>query len=129
MPKPYIRKMPATWWLRKRAYFWFMIRELTAVFVGAYCIVLMVFLWRIKQGVSQYQEFLDILQTPWSVGFHFVALVFAVYHSITWFNLLPKVIVLRQGEEKVPGVFLVAAHYLAWFAVSAVLVCLVFNLR
>ncbi len=128
MPKPYIRKMPATWWLRKRAYFWFMMRELSAVFVAGYCVMLMVFLWSMKQGVSRYEDLLGWMQGHiWTIGVHFIALVFAAYHSITWFNLLPKVIVLRQGEEKVPGIYLVSAHYVAWFVISAVLICLVFK--
>ena len=127
MPKPYTRKMPATWWLQKRSYLYFMLRELTAVFVAAYCVILLVLLWRLKQGVVGYQDFLNLLRTPWSVGFHVIALVFAIYHTVTWFNLLPKVIVLRSGEEKIPGVFLVAGHYLAWILVSVLLVWLVFG--
>jgi len=128
MPKPYMRKMPATWWLRKRAYFWFMMRELTAVFMGVYCVVLLVMLYRMKQGGPQFDEFLAALQTPWSVGFHFIAFVAAMYHTVTWFALVPKALVLRMGEEKVPPIVLVGAHWLGWAVVSALLIWLVFYL-
>ncbi len=126
MPKPYMRKMPATWWLTKRAYFWFMMRELTAVFVGAYCVLLLVLVWKLKQGSPAFGPVMDWLQTPWSIGFHFIALVAALYHALTWFALLPKVIVIRVGEEKLPPILLVGAHWLLWAIVTAGLVWIVF---
>jgi fumarate reductase subunit C len=126
MPKPYMRTMPKTWWLRKPSYFRFMLRELTAVFVALYCVMLMILLWRLKQGPDAYQETIYLLQTPGMVAFHFIAFVFSIYHSVTWFHLMPKVIVIRSGEEKVPGAFLVGAHYVGWLVVSALLIWLVF---
>ena len=126
MPKPYVRKMPATWWLRKRAYFWFMIRELTAVVMAAYCVVLLVMLYRLKQRDGSIDEFMASLQTGRSVGFHFIALVAAMFHTFTWFALVPKELVVRMGEEKLPPFVLIGAHWLAWAVVSALLVWLVF---
>lgn len=128
MPKPYTRKMPATWWLKKRAYFWFMIRELTAVLMAVYCVILLVMLWKIKHGGEAYDLFLlDILQNQWSVGFHFILLVASLYHMVTWFALVPKALVIRLGEEKVPSFFLIGAHWLAWFVVSGLLLWVVFR--
>ena len=127
MPKPYVRKMPGTWWLQKRAYFWFMIRELTAVFMGAYCVILLVMLWRLKQGNPQFFAFLYLLQTPWSIGFHFIAWLAAMFHTVTWFALMPKAMVIRVGEEKVPAFLLVGAHWLAWLVISVLMVWLVFR--
>ena len=128
MPKPYTRKMPATWWLKNRAYFWFMVRELTAVFMGIYCIVLLVLLYHMKRGGSSFDDFLPLLQTGWSVGFHFIAFVAAMFHAVTWFALVPKALVVRMGEEKVPPSVLVGAHWMAWAVISALLVWLVFVL-
>jgi fumarate reductase subunit C len=130
MPKPYVRPMPATWWLRKRAYFWFMMRELTAVFVAAYCVLLLYILWQIKrtvQGGAIYDEILARLQTPWSIAFHFLALVAAMYHTVTWFALVPKVMVVRVGEEKLPPILLVLAHWILWAIISAGILWLVFG--
>lgn len=125
MPKPYVRKMSATWWLKRRSYFYFMLRELTAVFVAAYCVILLVMLWRLKQGPQSFQNFLDQLQTLPAMLFHFFALVFAAYHAITWFDLTPQIMVVRVGEEKVPPAVIAATNYLAWLAVTAVLVWVV----
>ena len=129
MPKPYVRKMPVTWWLKKRAYFWFMMRELTAVFTAIYCVMLLVMLFRMKgeHGGARYDEFMASLQTPWSIGFHFIAFLAAMYHTVTWFALVPKALVVRMGEEKVPPFILVGAHWLAWAVVSALLLWLVFG--
>ena len=149
MPKPYIRKMPATWWLRKRAYFWFMLRELTAVFVAAYCVLLLILLWQLRQAGNtaearfqgpeaelssarlnaQASELERIVMfessTPWTIALHLVVLVFAVYHSVTWFNLTPQIMVIRMGEEKLPPIVLLLGNYLFWFAVSGLLIWLV----
>lgn len=128
MPKPYTRPMPASWWLQKRAYFWFMIREFTAVFVGIYCVLLLVFLWKIKHGGgAAYDDIVAKLQTPWSIAFHFIALVAAMYHTMTWFALVPKVMVVRMGEEKLPPVALVAAHWFLWLIVTAAIIWFVFG--
>jgi succinate dehydrogenase subunit C len=130
MPKPYVRPMPATWWLRNRAYFWFMVRELTAVFVAAYCIWLLIVLWKIKsssRGGVAYDDILAWLQTPWSVAIHFIALIAAMYHAITWFALVPKVMVVRVGEEKVPPFLLVAAHWVLWSVITLAIIWFVFR--
>src|SRR5262245_31678043 len=110
MPKPYVRPVRATWWLRQRAYFWFMTRELTAVFVAVYFVLLLIILWRLKSpnGGSAYDDILTWLQTSKvSLVFHFLAFVAAMYHTITWFALVPKVMVVRMGEEKLPPFLLV----------------------
>jgi fumarate reductase subunit C len=48
-----------------------------------------------------------------------VALAFVLLHSVTWFNLAPKALVIRVGHWIVPPKFIVAANYAAWIVVSA----------
>jgi fumarate reductase subunit C len=130
MPKPYVRPMPATWWLRNRAYFWFMMREFTAVFVAIYCVTLLIILWRIKRpmhGGAAYDDILAGLQSPWSVALHFFALLAAMFHTVTWFALVPKVMVLRAGEDKVPPVLLVLAHWVLWVLVTVGIIWAAFS--
>jgi fumarate reductase subunit C len=110
--------MPADWWLKKRAYFLFMMRELSAVFVGAYAVLLLVMLWKLKQGPQAYTDFVAFLRTPVSIAFHIVALAAAIYNSITTFNAIPQVMPIRQGEEKLPGAMMVAPNYVAVVVVS-----------
>jgi len=118
--KEYVRPITATWWLKKRPYTLFMVRELTAVFVGGYAIVLLFMLYRATQGPIEFALFVEGLKSPFSIVLHIAALIMAMYHSITFFNLSGAVMRIWRGEERVPGVMIVAPNYVAWFAVSAI---------
>jgi fumarate reductase subunit C len=117
--------MSATWWLDKRNYLLFMLRELTSVLIAAFLVLYLVQLSRLAQGAEAYTAFLEQLASPGWIVFHLLVLVAALYHSITWFNLTPKVVVVRRGEERVPSVFIAGSHYAAWLAISAVIVWIV----
>jgi fumarate reductase subunit C len=127
--KPYERSLPATWWLRRSPpwwlrrwpYFFFMLRELSSVFVAAYLVVFLVMIHRLSQGQDAYESFLATLKSPLAILFHVVALGFALLHTITWFNLTPKAIAIRRGEERVPAILVIAPNYVAWLVISAVI--------
>src|SRR5436189_5565794 len=89
--KDYARPVPPRWWLRKRSYTLFMLRELTAVFVAGYALFLLALLYRAYQGPQSFSGFVQGLSSPISLVLHLIALAMAVYHSITWFKLTPKV--------------------------------------
>ena len=120
MRKLYIRKMQGNWWLTRRAYILFMVRELTAVFVGASAVLLLVGIWCFSEGAEPFNNFMELLQRPYFKAFHIVAFAAAVFHTCTWFNVTPKVLVVRIGENRVPGALIAAGHYAMWLAVSAV---------
>ena len=119
MPDPYVRRMPRTWWLRKRSYTLFMVRELTSVFVLGYAIFLLVLVARAGDEGS-FERLYQGLQSPWSVVLHLVALALVLFHSVTWIGLTPKVLVLWRGEDRVSPRLIAAVNYLAWLVVSAV---------
>ena len=54
----YHRHVPNTWWLQRRPYILFMIRELTSVFVAGYCIFLLVFVFKLTEGADAYANFM-----------------------------------------------------------------------
>ncbi len=118
---PYRRTMPATWWLQNRAYFLFMMRELTSVFIAAYLVLLLVMVRKLAQGREAYDAYLQFLATPGMLVFHIVALGFAVFHAITWFAIVPKVVVVRLGEERVPAWIVAGVNYAAWVIVSGLI--------
>ena len=118
---PYIRPVPNTWWLKRRPYLLFMIRELTSVFVAAYCLFLLLFIHRLGQGPEAYERLLSLLRTPAIIISHVVILAFALYHTITWFNVTPKAVVLHIGEERIPPLLIVLPLYAAWLVISAFL--------
>ena len=121
----YHRPVPNTWWLKRKPYVLFMIRELTSIFVAGYCVFLLVFIYKLTQGADVYGNFIDVLKSPSSVALHLIALAFVLYHTITWFNLTPKILVLYRGEERIPQGLVAGVFYAGWVVVSVIIMCLV----
>src|SRR5207244_8372899 len=86
----YVRPMPATWWLHNIHLKLFMIRELTSLFVAGYAVFLLVLIAKMTDPAA----FIDTLLCPGALIFQIIALPFVLFHSVTWFNLTPKAIVL-----------------------------------
>ena len=84
------RRPMAGWWQRNPYYRWYMLRELSCVFVTAYALVLLVGLYRLAQGPEAFAAWQAALAAPGSLVFHLVALVLVGYHSWTWFKIMPK---------------------------------------
>ncbi len=119
-PRLYRRPMPLDWWLRNGAYFRFVVRELTCVFVGLFAVLS---LWQIRalgQGAEEYARFAERLGGPAFVALSGVALVAVLYHAITFFNLTPTIVVIRIGQRRVPGWLIAGAHYAAAVVLSGV---------
>jgi fumarate reductase subunit C len=119
--KPYVRRYPNTWWLNQSSYFFFMVREFTSIFIAGYCIFLLYFVYKLSQGPDAYYGLIETLKSPLSIALHVIVFLFAVYHSLTWFNLTPKIFILRIGEEQVPSFLISGANFFAWVVVSAIL--------
>jgi fumarate reductase subunit C len=124
--KEYIRPMPATWWLHNHHLMLFMVRELTSVFAAAYAVLLLVIIGTAAWGTPTFDRFYNgVLRQPWMIALQLVAFVFVVYHSVTWFNLTPKIMVVWRGEEKVSPVLIAGANYAAWLIVSILILLVV----
>lgn len=120
--RPYLRQVSRTrWFFRHPRYMRYMAREVTCIFIGAYTILLIIGLAALANGRDAYESFAQGLQTPVSVVLHAVALVFALYHSFTWFNLAPKALPIQLGERFLPNAVITAAHYLGWIALSVLI--------
>jgi len=126
-PGLYYPKLPATWWLSRPNYVRFMIREVTSVFIAAFLVVLLVQIHRVGQGPEAYAALMARLASPGWLLFHVVALAFAIYHSITWFNLTGVVQVVRIGDRQLPPALIAGGAFAAWGVGS--LVILLFFLR
>ena len=117
--KPYVREVPRLrWFFRHPRYLRYMAREVTCIFIGAYTLLLLVGISRLAEGQAAYEGFLQALKGPASVLFHVVALVFALYHTATWFNVTPKALPVQIGEEFLPGRIVAGAHYVVWALLS-----------
>ena len=102
-----------------------MIRELTSVFVAGYCIFLLVFVFKLTEGADAYANFMAALKYPISVALHLITLVFVLYHTITWFNLTPKILVLYKGEDRIPQGLVAGVFYAGWVVVSIIVALVV----
>ena len=121
----YLKPVSNTWWLKRKPYILFMIRELTSIFVAGYCIFLMVLIFKLGEGSSSYSNFTTTLQSPTSVTLHIISLIFVLYHTITWFNLTPKILVLYRGEERISQRLVAGVFYITWAVVSFIIAWLV----
>ena len=118
-PRWYRRRVSVWWWLEKRSYAVFVLRELTSVFVALFALVT---LWQIRSvaaGAAAHARFMARLATPAFVVFHVVALLFLLFHSITWFNLAPKAMAVRLRGRRVPDAVVAGSNYAAWLVLSA----------
>ncbi|MPZ60867.1 MAG: fumarate reductase subunit C [Propionibacteriales bacterium] len=123
-PRWYRRQMSTWWWLGKRAYLVFILRELSSVFVAWFVVFGLLMLRAVGQGDGQYQRFLDWAASPWVVVVNVVALLFVLLHAITWFNLAPKAMVVRLRGQRVPGSLVAASQYAGWVVLSAFVIWL-----
>jgi len=113
------------WWLRRRSYLLFVLRELSCVFVAWFVVFLLLMVDAVYAGNDSYQRFLDWSGRPWVLVLNIVALAFVLLHAVTWFNLAPKAMVVRMGGRRVAPRFVGAAHYAAWALVTVVLAWIV----
>jgi len=124
--RPYLREPSKTgWWLEQPRYIRYMAREMSALFIGIYALILIVGLFRLSQGEAAYAAFLATVEGPAGLIFAIVAFLFAVYHTYTWFQVTPKAMPLMFGGKRVPGAVIVAAHWFGFLVVSAALWLLV----
>jgi fumarate reductase subunit C len=124
-PRAYRRPVSIFWWLRKRSYTLFALRELSAVFVAWTVVFLLLLMWALAQGDAEYRAFLDWAGTPWVVVLNVVTLAFLLLHAVTWFNLTPAAMAVRVGGRRVPPRAVAAGAYAGWLVVSAAIVWLV----
>jgi fumarate reductase subunit C len=116
--KPFLRPISSEWIFRHPRYLRYMVREFSCLFIGGYTLLLVAGLKALADGRAAYEVFLANLGSPASIVFHVLALAFAVYHSITWFNLTPKAMPLQLGEDFVPDGAISGAHFAAWGVLS-----------
>jgi fumarate reductase subunit C len=114
--KPYMRPM-AGWWRKNPFFVRYMLREGTALVVAAYAFFLLLGLISLARGPAAYEAWLHSMTSPLSLPLHVLALVGMVYHTWTWFEIMPKTMppILVDGK-RVPGAVI------TWSGVAAAVV-------
>lgn len=108
------------WWLKRRSYLIFVMRELSSVFVAWFVVYLLLLVHAVSSGSAEYQRFLDLSARPWMLTLNVIAMAFVLLHVVTWFSLAPKAMVVKVGRWRVPPSLILAAHYGAWMVTSAI---------
>lgn len=121
-PTPYRRRMPIFWWLGKAAYTKFIVRELTSLAVAYGAVLLLLLAGTAARGPEAYEAVLGWLRRPWVVGVNLLAMLALLFHTVTWLNLAPKALVAKVGGRRLSDRMVIAAHYVAWIAASALVV-------
>ena len=118
----YQTPLPRSWFMQRRGYRWFMAREATSVFLAGYLVYLIVWMYRLGQGPEGFAAAIDGSRHPLTVAMHVVALMAALFHSITWFNLTPKIMPMYIGEDRIPDFWAaILMGYLPWTVLSLII--------
>jgi fumarate reductase subunit C len=118
-PRWYRTRMSTCWWIGRRTYLAFILRELSSLFIAWFIVFTLLLVHAVGQGEEAYRDFLAWARGPVVLGLNLVALFFVVFHAVTWFNLAPQAMVVRLGGRRVPETWIAASNYAAWAVVSA----------
>jgi len=119
-PRWYRKRVSTYWWFQRPEYLRFVLREVSSVFVAYFVVLTLLQVYMLSRGPLAYGNFLNLLKNPFVIAWNVISLLFVVFHSITWFNLAARAMVVRVGGKRVPGVLISGSNYAAWLVVSAV---------
>jgi fumarate reductase subunit C len=125
----YVRPMQG-WWRRDPFFVKYMIREVTAVAVLVYAIILMMGVVRLSQGEAAFNGWLAALKTPGSILLHLVLLASMVVHAKSWFDIMPKTMpLLFVGGHRVEGSTITRTGYVVTIVATVLVLALVWGVR
>jgi fumarate reductase subunit C len=62
---------------------------------------------------------------PHIIALNGISLLFVLFHTITWFNLSPRAMVVRVRGKRVPDLLISGSNYVAWLVVSVAVAWLI----
>lgn len=118
-PRWYRTRVSTYWWLRKWYYLKFVLRELSSIFVAYFVVITLLQIRSLSRGPETYARFEERMRNPLIIALNAISLLFVLFHTITWFNLAPRAMVVRLGGKRVPDTLIAGSNYVAWLAISA----------
>ncbi|MED5813562.1 fumarate reductase subunit C [Mycolicibacterium sp. 050232] len=115
----YRQPVPLLWWVKRRSYLRYMLREASCKAVAWAVVYLGLLIWALGSG--QYEWFQHFSRHPLVIVLNLVALALLLLHTVTWFSLAPRAMVVHLQGRRVPADAVLAGHYAAWLVVSAVI--------
>jgi fumarate reductase subunit C len=108
------RRSMSGWWRRNPYFTRYMIREGSAAFLTVYALILLDGLYRLGSGQGPFDAWRAALAAWPAVAWHCCALLLVGYHSLTWFQVLPKTAPqLRVSPRRMTAAALAAAAALS----------------
>ncbi len=117
-PRWYRRRVSTYWWLGSWPYVRFILRELSSLAVAFFVVLTLAQIYALGQGAQVYAELQEWLRQPAVIALNAVALLFAILHTLTWFNAAPKAMAVRLGGRRVPEWAVAAPNFVAWAVIS-----------
>jgi fumarate reductase subunit C len=109
--------MPANWWTRNRHYFWYVVREFTAIPLALWLLWLLVEIKRADGGAAHYYPH----GSTGFVIFSVVVLLFSLYHSFTFLSLAGSILHFKVLDKPVSAGLIVLSQFAAWAVASGVI--------
>jgi fumarate reductase subunit C len=97
----------------------FVLRELSSIFVAYFVLITLLQIHSLSRGPEAYARFEERMRNPLMIVLNAISFLFVLFHTITWFNLAPRAMVVRLGGERVPDTLVAGSNYLAWLVISA----------
>ncbi len=114
------------WWLRRRKYIAIFLRELSSVFILAYVLLYLLILAQLQSGG---RGLMTQFATVPFVAVSVTLLAFSLYHSITWFLLLPRIQPMKIGKVVLTGKLALTANLGGLVVASLFIASLVYGVQ
>ncbi|MGB1142366.1 MAG: hypothetical protein ACPG1A_15805, partial [Halioglobus sp.] len=119
------RRPMTRWYTRNPVFAWYIVRELTAVFLAVYAFVLLAGLVALGRGADSYAAWLAFLSSPPAIALHGIIVVAALYNAYSWFKVSPKAMPpIRIGGRKIPDSAIIGGQYATALLISAAILVL-----
>ncbi|MBF6571216.1 MAG: fumarate reductase subunit C [Candidatus Binataceae bacterium] len=118
--KTYRPSMPMTWWLERWNYTWFILRELSSAFVAYWVVITLLQIAAISAGPVAYTNFRVWMSAPYMVAINIITFIFVIFHTLSWFRLVPQAMLPRIGGKRTSTTMTSAPMYAVWVVVSVI---------
>lgn len=101
------------WWTKKLTYFVYFVREFTGVVIATYIFYLLYLYAKYDPG---YFKELHLFRP-----FTWIALIFALIHTVTWLYVTARIVPVRVGRVQIPQLILFIMLMGVWCGISMLL--------
>ena len=120
-PREYRPSFSNWWWLGRRNYLIFILREFSSIFVAYFLVVTLEQVCALARGPEAYAAFQAHMRHPLMILLNIIALAFLVLHTITWSKLVPKAFYPRRHGHPLPEMTTALPSYILW-AIATIVV-------